>query len=276
MGFGSFKKKFKKYTGISTSDVVRTAAGVATLGGSEVWRHGYKAYKGSSVEDFINDPTGAKAAAKEQIAALKKAGKIEAAHQLEIQAMRNQIIAETAPFRTQGQTELERLRGQTPGSTEFYKQALERGTESIAEQRATYGLTSSGGTGKRFEELGSNLLLQEELARQQGIGRAAALSQVGYGPGLEALRQEGGAAYRQAQTEAGIGAARAAGKQANRQFWLGAGTQILGAGAGYLMGGPGGAAVGSQMAGGATAGGYGSPYTLQQGTGYNQYLNPYG
>jgi len=264
----SFKKKFKKYTGLQFG-----GAAMGSLFGPVGVVIGGKI--GPSVEDFINDPTGAKAAAKEQERALIAAGKKEEAYRLKLEAARNQIIAETAGFREYGRGELERLRTQRPGETEFYKQALERGTESLVSEANKYGLVSGGGTRRKMGYLASDLLLQEEVARQQGIGRAAQLSQVGYGAGLNLLQQEGGATYREAQTAASIAAIKAQGKMANRNFWLNLGTQAGGLALGYAAGGPAGAAAGGAAGGAATSGGYGSPYTLQQGTGYSQFLNPY-
>lgn len=241
MGFGSFKKFVKRAVGAQFGGIT------GVLGAEKIF-------------DFINDPVGAKAAAKKQAAALRRAGRIEEAQRLEAEAARQQILTETAGFREQGRAELERLGAQRPGETEFFRQGLARGTESIAEQRARFGLTESGGTGRRFDELGSQLLLQEELNRQRGLQSAAALSQTGFGGGLQALQLQGAAAARQAQTEANIGSLQAQAKLANRQFYTGLGTQLLGGVGGYLLGGPAGAAVGSQVGGGATQGGYNLQY----------------
>jgi hypothetical protein len=255
MGFGSFKDKFKKATGLSTTTLLTGGLFGGTGAGGLIAAHlGGLDFAGSL------DITGAKAAAKAQIEALRAAGRKEEAQRLEAELFRQQILSETAPFREQGRTELARLQAQRPGETEFFRQGLERGTEAIAERAAGFGLLDSGSTRRGFGELGAQLLSQEELRRQQGLQSAAQLSQLGFGTGLGALQQQGAAAARRAQTEANIGALQAQSKVANRQFLLGAGTQLLGLGAGALLGGPLGAAAGG--AAGSAAGTQGG-YTLQ-------------
>jgi hypothetical protein len=186
----------------------------------------------AGVESFIADPTGGKAAARAQANALRAAGRIEEAQRVEAELLRAQIREQFAPIREIGLEEAERLRAQEPGTTEFFRRGLERGTEAIAERAAGFGLLESGATRRGFGELGAELLTREEQQRQLGLTRAAQLAQAGLPLELGALGAEQAAGARLAQTQAGIGAAEAARALASRQFFSG----ILGQ-AGGLAGG---------------------------------------
>jgi hypothetical protein len=287
MGLGSsLSKKFKKYTGVSVE-----RAGLAGLTGglSELHTLG----GGQGVIDFVKDPTGAKAAAKEAEATLRAQGRHAEADRLKLEAERSELKARYQPYRDYALTELERLRGQAPGTTERFKQQLAGGSEALIKERDKYGLATGGGTERELQTLTSKLLTDEDIMRQRGISQAAALSTLGTGPELELLRQEGGLSAFEAQLATQAAAAKSKGKMADRKFWLDLGTQAIGGVGGYFLGGAAGGAGGAAAAAGSNTasstsgagrgggsgyatytspGGYGS---IIEGTGYDRFVNPY-
>jgi hypothetical protein len=161
----------------------------------------------------------------------------------QLEDLQRQIQQETAQFREAGAGLLGQFSDLTPGGTQFFQRGLEAGTEQLATQLSRHGLLDSSTAGRAFGELGSSLLGQEELLRQQGLQVAAGLGQTGFG-------QLGSLAANQFGITSGFAAQMASIPQAPAST---AGSDIgglLGAGAGFALGGKGGALIGGGLGAG--------------------------
>jgi hypothetical protein len=213
---------------------------------------GIKAF--GEIESFLGDPTGAKAASRAQVAALREAGRFEEAARLEAQQFRDRLLTETAPFREQAQAEFARLAQAAPGESQLFQQGLQRGTTGLAGRFSALGLGDSSAFGLATGELGASLLAAEERQRQAALANLANIGTTGLGVSLGAQQLSSGLAGRQAQTIADIGAAQALGAGANRGFFA----DILGTAGGVALGtalfsGAGAAPVGAAGAGAPSA-----------------------
>jgi hypothetical protein len=175
----------------------------------------------------FDDPFGVKA----QADALREAGRIEEASQLEAMALQKQILGETAPFRELAREQIPFLREQAmqePGTSQFFQRGLARGTQALQENLARFGLQDSSVGAVAAGELGAGLLSQD-INRITGL-RAGLAGQgtLGLGTSLGAQQLSGAAAARRAQTTAGIGGTIGAGRQAQTQALL----DLLGIGLG--------------------------------------------
>jgi hypothetical protein len=205
------------------------------------------------VTDFISDPTGAKAAARAQVGALREAGRFEEARRLEELEFAEKIFGETARFREAGAELLGQFRGQAPGTSQFFQRGLETGTTALAQRAAEFGLLDSTAFGQGAAELGAGLLTQEEALRQQALATAAGLGTTGIGQTQQARFGALGLAGRQAQTIADIGAVQAGAAGAGRRFFTGLALTAGGAAIGAQFGAPAlGGFAGANLAGSLT------------------------
>jgi hypothetical protein len=98
-----------------------------------------------------------------------------------IEELQRQIFEETRPAREVGLEQIERFRAQQPGTTEFFRQGLQRGTTALQQRAAGFGLTDSSIARRGFTDLGARLLGEEEAIRQQGLLSGAQLATTGFG-----------------------------------------------------------------------------------------------
>jgi hypothetical protein len=230
--FDSISDKFKQATG---ADLGGALIGGSLGGGAGAVVGGFF---GEDISDFLSDPTGAKKAAKIQAQALREAGQLEAAARMEALALQAQFLEETAPFREAGREALGQLQAevQAPiGESPLFQRGLQAGLTGLQQRLAGFGLGESSVGALAAGELTAGLTSQE-IARRQGIlGQLATGGTAGFGLGLGAQQLASGITGRQAQTLADIGAVTAAGSMANRQFYGGLASDILGQAGGFAL-----------------------------------------
>jgi hypothetical protein len=189
----------------------------------------------TGVEDIINDPTGAKKAARIQADALRQAGQFEEARRLEELAFAQEIFDITKPQRIAAGLAREQLQleAQVPLSENLqFQRDLQAG---VAGLKGRLGVESSA-LGLATGQFAADLAGQHATRRLGILGQLAGGGTAGLGLTQQARFGALPFARAQAQGIADIGALQAAGSQATRQFFSGIGADILGTAGGFALG----------------------------------------
>jgi hypothetical protein len=152
-----------------------------------------------------------------QVKALRAAGRIEEAQRLEAQKFQEFIISQTAGQREAGQEAISQLQEEVAapiGESPLFQRGLRAGQAGLHQGLGRLGLADSSVGALAQGELAANLTAGEVSRRQNILSGLAQGAGAGLGAGLGALQLQSGLASRLAQTQAGIGGAQAAGRQA--------------------------------------------------------------